>query len=186
MRLLDFSCENVDEAIYFGEQSSRGLSAHPEYTECFALCGAAQSGKDVWISMLQKLCGTGPRHEGCSPFLRAAAGCRFLIFSEIPNKPLSMTLLKPVCEQRGAAIAARTLYEGAGSFTPTGLPILTSNFAPKLCADEKSDTGAESRVRVWKTEAIYTKNPILLTHKAWDAGLQKRIERGVMSPYMFF
>ena len=97
-----------------------------------------------------------------------------------------MTLLKPLCEQRGAKIAARTLYEGAAEFTPTGLPILTSNFAPKLCIDEKSDTGAESRIRVWKTEAIYTEKPTLLTHKISDADLQNRIEQGVMSPYMFF
>ena len=202
--LLDFACDNVDEALYFGKQNSRGVSAHPDYTECFALCGAARSGKDVWLNMVQKLCGTGPCHlvatmkwgqlmpkaggsaEGCSPFLRAAAAARFLIFSEVPNRPLSMTLLKPLCEQRGAKIAARTLYEGAAEFTPTGLPILTSNFAPKLCIDEKSDTGAESRIRVWKTEAIYTEKPTLLTHKVSDADLQNRIEQGVMSPYMFF
>ena len=202
--LLDFACDNVDEALYFGKQNSRAVSAHPVYTECFALCGAARSGKDVWLSMVQKLCGTGPCHlvatmkwgqlmpkaggsaEGCSPFLRAAAAARFLIFSEVPNRPLSMTLLKPLCEQRGAKIAARTLYEGAAEFTPTGLPILTSNFAPKLCIDEKSDTGAESRIRAWKTEAIYTEKPTLLTHKVSDADLQNRIEQGVMSPYMFF
>ena len=96
--LLDFA-PDFDSGLYLLLFLARGLSAHPEYTECLFLVGAAQSGKDVLIKMLQKLAGTGPNHllaamrwgylteksrgssEGCSPFLRAAAAARFLIFS---------------------------------------------------------------------------------------------------------
>ena len=73
---------------------------------------------------------------------------RPLHVSEVPNKPISMSLLKPLCEQRGARIAAKTLYEGNHGFRPMAFPLLTSNFTPKLNDDEAEDSGAQTWIMV--------------------------------------
>ncbi|CAE7944697.1 unnamed protein product, partial [Symbiodinium sp. KB8] len=43
-----------DSKVYFKEMASRGLRAHPEYTE--------KELRTFGSQKLQKLCGTGPHH----------------------------------------------------------------------------------------------------------------------------
>lgn len=168
---------NLDEAIYFLRNLCRGLFAYARFTEALWVVGAAESGKDLMLAIIQAMAGeekdgyiailpfsyvTDSRSQGRdahTAFLQECAGARFILVSEVPNRPLTMQLLKPLCEQRGARMASRGLYGDGGGFRPTALPILTSNFTPSLIADEKQDSGATSRVRIminqWK--CVYTK-----------------------------
>ena len=112
--------KSKDEFIVWMKWMARGMSAHPRFCEAVWLVGAAQGGKDIIIALIQTWGGldTGycaplsygyvtkknTRTEGCAPFLRACAGARFVFVSEIPNERISMSLLKPLCEQRGATL----------------------------------------------------------------------------------
>ncbi len=194
---------DVDEALLWLKWLARGASSHPRFTEATWLVGAAQGGKDVIVAVIQAFggCGNdgvvaelkwkyvtnkdGGGTESCAPFLRACAAARFIIVSEVPNKPISMSLLKPLCEQRGARIAARTLYEGNRGFRPMALPVLTSNFTPKLNDDEADDTGAQTRIRVYSTTAIYNLRQALPTHKAADVCLADTANSGAFSVSLF-
>ena len=124
--------------------------------------------------------------EGCSPFLSATEGARFVFVSEVPNRRISMALLKPLCEQRGAEIASRGLYRGGNeSFTPTALVVLTSNFQPRLSHDERQDTGSSTRVNVIAASSIFTENVRLPTHQQSDSRLADQVREGRLTPFAF-
>ena len=194
---------DVDEALLWLKWLARGTSSHPRFTEATWLVGAAQGGKDVIVAIIQVFggCGNdgvvtelkwkyvtskdGGGTESCAPFLRACTAARFIIVSEVPNKPISMSLLKPLCEQRGARIAARTLYEGNHGFRPMALALLTSNFTPKLNDDEADDSGAQTRIRVYSTTAIYTLKQTLPTHKKADVTLADKANAGTFNVSLF-
>jgi hypothetical protein len=194
---------DIDEALVWLKWLTRGASSHPRFTEATWLVGAAQGGKDVMVAIIQAFGGSGNdgivadlkwkyvTHkdgggtESCAPFLRACSGARFIIVSEVPNKPISMSLLKPLCEQRGARIAARTLYEGNHGFRPMALPLLTSNFTPRLNDDEAEDSGAQTRIRVYSTTAIYTLKQTLPTHKKANVTLADVINQGDFNTSLF-
>jgi hypothetical protein len=196
-------CVDVDEVFLWIKWLTRGGSSHPRFTEATWLVGAAQGGKDVMIGLVQAFGGTssdgvvanlkwnyitsrrGGGVESCAPFLRSCAAARFIIVSEVPNEPISMVLLKPLCEQRGAMIAARNLYEGSHGFRPMALPLITSNFTPKLCDDEASDSGAKSRIRVYSTSAIYNLEQTELTHRAADVDLADQVNAGAFNSSLF-
>ena len=200
--LLDWTVD-VDEALLWLKWLARGASSHPRFTEAVWLVGAAQGGKDIAVALIQAFGGVessgivaelkwkyvtnreGGGTETCAPFLRACTAARFIIVSEVPNKHISIALLKPLCEQRGARIAARTLYEGSHGFRPMALPILTSNFTPKLNDDEADDSGAQTRVRVYSTTAIYTNDLQLPTHKEADVKLADRVNSGRFNASLF-
>ena len=190
---------DLDEMIMIARFLSRGFSAHPRFTEALWIVGAAEGGKDLFLSILQACMGEGVggttqilpygyltsqgtgRTEGCSPFLRACSGARFVIVSEVPAMPITLATLKPLCEQRGAQVASRDLYETSNGFRPMCLPIITSNFAPELQHREQSDTGGSSRVRVFVTPHIYTLTPTLPSHRLADPTLGDKALRGELS-----
>jgi len=200
--LLEWTLD-VDEALLWLKWLTRGASSHPRFTEAIWLVGAAQGGKDVVVALIQAFGGTGSDGivaelkwkyvtskecggtESCAPFLRACAAARYIIVSEVPNKPISMSLLKPLCEQRGARIAARTLYEGNHGFRPMALPLLTSNFTPKLNEDEADDSGAKTRIRVYSTTAVYTMQQTLPTHKQANVVLADEVNQGAFNASLF-
>ena len=126
------------------------------------------------------------QQESCAPFLRSCAAARFIIISEVPNIPISMALLKPLCEQRGALVAARGLYEGSHGFRPMALPLITSNFTPKLCVNEASDRGAKTRIRVFSTPSIFTLSPTLASHMTADVTLGDATNAGELAAVLFF
>ena len=197
---------DVDEMLIWLKWLARGASSHPRFTEATWLVGAAEGGKDMMIALIQTLFGTGDdglvatlsyqyitkqcgdwgNGEGCAPFLRSCAAARFIVISEVPNVHISMRTLKPLCEQRGALVAARTLYEGSHGFRPMALPIITSNFTPKLCHSEASDKGAKTRIRVSTTSKIWTLNPTLASHGLADVTLGDDANAGLLSPSLFF
>ena len=205
LKWLLASNEDVDEAVYVGKNLARALAGHPAFCELMWNCGPAQSGKDLGVSILQALAGTGSAGgycatlkwgycmkgantsmEGCSPFLSATDGARFVFVSEVPNRRISMALLKPLCEQRGAEIASRGLYRGGNeSFTPTALVVLTSNFQPRLAHDERQDTGSSTRVNVIAASSIFTENVRLPTHQQSDSRLADQVREGVLTPFAF-
>ena len=205
LKWLSASNEDIDEAIYVGKNFARALAGHPAFCELIWNCGPAQSGKDLSVAILQALAGTGSTGgycatlkwgycmkgantsmEGCSPFLSATDGARFVFVSEVPNRRISMALLKPLCKQRGAEIASRGLYRGGNeSFTPTALVVLTSNFQPRLAHDERQDTGSSTRVNVIAASSIFTENVRLPTHQQSDSRLADQVREGVLTPFAF-
>ena len=158
---------NLDETFYILRKICGGFFAFARFTECLWIVGAAESGKDLVLGIIQSLAGeekdgltavlpftyvTDSKSQGRdahSAFLQECAGARFIIVSEVPNRPLTLQVLKPLCEQRGARMASRGLYGDGGGFRPTALPILTSNFTPTLIYNEQHDSGATTRVRLY-------------------------------------
>ena len=195
-----------DEVIIWLKWLARGASSHPRFTEATWVVGAAEGGKDMLVALLQSLFGTGDEglvatltyqyitesaggwsnKESCAPFLRSCAAARFVLISEVPNESISMTTLKPLCEQRGALVASRGLYEGAGGFRPMALPLITSNFTPRLCANESTDAGAKSRIRVFSTPHIFSLSPSMASHSMADVTLGDAANAGELAPSMFF
>jgi len=200
--LLDWTMD-IDEALLWLKWLTRGASSHARFCEAIWLVGAAQGGKDIIVALVMAFGGSASdgivaslkwryvtsRHggtESCAPFLRSCSSARFILVSEVPNERVSMTLLKPLCEQRGAPIQARTLYEGSYSFRPMALPLITSNFTPKLHQDEADDSGAQSRIRVYSTTAVYTKGlQKLPTEKRADVELADVVNSGRFNSSLF-
>ena len=198
---------DIDEVVLWLKWLARGGSSHPRFTEATWLVGAAEGGKDMLIAILQAMFGTNSdglvatltyqyvtgssssswcNKESCAPFLRSCAAARFIIISEIPNLAISMALLKPLCEQRGALVAARGLYEGSHGFRPMALPLLTSNFTPKLCVNESQDRGAKTRIRVYSTPNIFTLDATMASHRAADVTLGDAANAGELNASLFF
>lgn len=196
---------DYDETVYWILQLTRGMSSHPRFTEAAWIHGAANGGKDRFLGLVHSLAGTDDDgllavlsytyvttgsgwtgKEGCAPFLRACEAARFIEVSEVPALPVTMTTLKGLCEQRGALVAARGLYETGHGFRPMALPIITSNFQPKLCVTEASDTGAVSRLRVFSTPHVFTMTPTLPTEKRADPALGDKIMAGKFNSTLFW
>ena len=98
--------------------------------------------------------------------------------AEVPDRPVSVELLKPLCEQRGAQIASRALFSDPSAFKPSALPIITSNFLPKLM--DPSESGTLSHFNVFITRFIWTMYPSTATERLAVTDLADLVLEGCM------
>ena len=135
-------CADWCESLLSLKWLARAGSSHPRFTKANWLVEAAEGGKDLIIAIMQALCGTGEdglvamltyqyvskqsggwsNKDTCAPFLRSCAAARVIIMSEVSSEPIIIATPKPLCEQRGALVAASGLYEGGHGFRPMANP----------------------------------------------------------------
>ena len=98
--------------------------------------------------------------------------------AQVPDRPVSVELLKPLCEQRGAQIASRALFTDPHAFKPSALPIITSNFLPKLL--DPSESGAKTRFNVYLARFIWTKDPVKASERLANTDIADKVTEGCM------
>ena len=179
--LRDWS-EDLDETVYHGENFARGAARDERATECTWLSGAAETGKDFFLNLVSGFADgpsgllanlpygyltnvAGSRKEGPSAFLSGCEAAGFIVVSEVPNDVITLSTLKPLCEQRGAKVAVRDGYQfglskgGSGGFRPMGLAIITSNFPPQVQEKEAADGGGQTRVNHVTSKFVWSLHP---------------------------
>ena len=198
-RMLGALCnwtDDLDEVIYHGMNFARGAARDERPTECIWLAGAAETGKDFYLNLISGFADgpqgmlanlpygyltniSGSRKEGASAFLSACEAAGFIVVSEVPNEPITLATLKPLCEQRGAKIAVRDGYQfglsqgGSAGFRPMGLTVITSNFGPNVLVKEQADSGGQTRVNMVTSKFIWSRNPVGVNQKTADANLNQ-------------
>ena len=84
--------------------------------------------------------------------------------------------MKQISEQETAPLTCMKLYHAPVTFRPTGMLVMTSNYAPTV--SNKDDDGFHRRARIWQTTQTFVPKPRKLTEHKADDSLKGRIQRG--------
>jgi hypothetical protein len=122
-----------------------------------------------------------------APLLLSWVGKRLVLFSEMPDQPLNVELLKSLTEQQGATISGRQLYKGEyENFHPTFGMLGLSQHTPTV--NKLSDTGLSRRIKPSMTtqEFVVNPDPNNPYQSKADEGLKTRIVAGEFSNDLFW
>lgn len=149
--------------------------------------GIGRNGKDTLLETLAQVMGNqaGPvsidvliaadnrRNGGApKPHLMALKGKRIAWVSETPeNAPLGVADVKHITG--GGQIPARGLYENDGTFSPTHLMILSTNFLPTI---KSSDYALWERIHVVRFPISFVANPVRPHERKRDNQLREQLK----------
>jgi hypothetical protein len=185
-----------DGVLWLLRSMSRCAGGSARFCEFLYMYGPGSSGKDVVMLMFLQFFGEQDENLGCnlngtflvetrgasnkegaSPFLAKTQGKRFVWASEVPeHNNLQIDLIKQFCEQNGAPMTCRKLFQAPTTFRPIGMLVATSNYTVNIT--NKDDDGFHRRARIWQTTQTFRAKPTKETEHQADDTLKERILKG--------
>jgi hypothetical protein len=110
-----------------------------------------------------------------------------VFFTEMPERPVNVELLKSLTEQQGATISGRQLYKGEyENFHPTFGMCGISQHSPTV--EKLSDSGLSRRIKPYMTvqEFVVDTDPNNPYQSKADEGLKARVVAGEFSSDLFW
>jgi len=177
---LDLYVNDLDETLWKILHLSASACAWPKRCEFIYEHGQGGSGKDTWQTLCLSFFGNRaqggygtvipatwfttkhtPQPDAPSTTLNQMRGMRYLCNNEIPlHTFFNMDAMKPLCEQEGAFILSRGLYQEPEPWRCMGGVGCTGNPEMVLTETQCEDTGTERRINHSRMRASFNKKAL--------------------------